>query len=131
MKRNMIAVVAVVSVLALVLPAQAGDIVQEWAKVKAPDAPELKPVTIDLRSTALLMLDFVNPNCTSRPRCMDSIPAMKKLLTKARAKGVPVIHTFVRNTTAANSIPDLAPINSEQSVTSGPDKFLNTAGEDS
>jgi nicotinamidase-related amidase len=83
-------------------------------------------VTVDPRTTALLMLDFVNPNCTSRPRCMESIPAMKKLLTAARSKGMVVIHTFVRNTTVANVIPDLAHIDGEQSVTSGPDKFLYT-----
>jgi nicotinamidase-related amidase len=106
--------------------ARAGNIIDEWASVQTPPAPALKPVTVELKTTALLMLDFVNPNCTNRPRCMDSIPAMKKLLTEARAKGVPVIHTFVRNTTAANTIPDLASINGEQSVTAGPDKFLNT-----
>jgi nicotinamidase-related amidase len=102
------------------------DIVSEWASVKTPLPPELKPVIVEPRTTALLMLDFVNPNCTTRPRCMDSVPAMKKLLTEARAKGLPVVYSFVRNTTAANSIPELAPIANEQSVTAGPDKFLNT-----
>lgn len=33
---------------------------------------ELKPVTADAKTTALLMLDFVNPNCTNRPRCVAS-----------------------------------------------------------
>jgi nicotinamidase-related amidase len=106
--------------------AQAGDIIEEWASVKAPPAPELKAVTIDPKSTALLMLDFVNPNCTNRPRCVDSVPAMKKLLTDARAKGVAVVHSLVRNTTVANVLPDLAPAADEQLVTAGPDKFLNT-----
>ena len=126
MKRNLILAVAVASLLAAALPAQAGNIIDEWANVKTPPAPELKPVTVDPRTTALLMLDFVNPNCTSRPRCMDSIPAMKRLLSEARAKGMPVIHSFVRNTTAANTLPDLAPAANEPSVTAGPDKFLNT-----
>lgn len=126
MSRNVIAAAAVAIGMALAMPAQAGDIIQEWANVKAPPAPELKPVTVDARTTALLMLDFVTPNCTSRPRCMESVPAMKNLLTEARAKGLPVIHSFVRNTTAANSVPDLAPLAGELSVTAGPDKFLNT-----
>jgi hypothetical protein len=33
-------------------------------------------------ATALLMLDFVAPNCTQRPRCMASVPAVKKLLAQ-------------------------------------------------
>jgi nicotinamidase-related amidase len=127
MKHNLIAAAAVIVFVAALAPsAQAANIIDEWASVKAPPAPELKPVTIDPKTTALLMLDFVNPNCTTRPRCMESIPAMKKLLTEARAKGVLVVHTFVRKTTAADAIQDVAPIVDEQSVTAGPDKFLNT-----
>jgi nicotinamidase-related amidase len=127
MKRALLTAVALLAALATAaLPARAEDIIAEWGNVKAPPAPELKSVTVDPRTTALLMLDFVNPNCTSRPRCMESIPAMKKLLTAARSKGMVVIHTFVRNTTVANVIPDLAHIDGEQSVTSGPDKFLYT-----
>jgi len=127
MIRNLIAAaVAAVMAAALAPYAQAGDIIDEWASVKAPPAPELKPVTVDPKTTALLMLDFVNPNCTTRPRCMASIPAMKKLLTEARAKGVTVVNTFVRKTTAADAINDVAPVANEQSVIAGPDKFLNT-----
>jgi hypothetical protein len=43
-------------------------IVDEWASIKAPAAPELKSATLDPKTTALLVLDFVNPNCSSRPR---------------------------------------------------------------
>ena len=45
----------------------------------------LKPVTVDPKTTALLMLDFMNQNCGKRPRCLATIPAMKKLLAEARA----------------------------------------------
>jgi hypothetical protein len=37
--------------------ARAGDIVEEWAKVQAPSAPVPKPVTIDAKTTALLVVD--------------------------------------------------------------------------
>ncbi len=124
MKRNLFVAAALLA--ALVLPAHGANIIDEWANVKAPPAPELKTVTVDPRTTALLMLDFVSPNCTSRPRCMESIPAMKTLLAVARSKGMVVIHSFVRNTTVANVVPDVAPIDGEQTVTSGPDKFLYT-----
>jgi nicotinamidase-related amidase len=121
-----IASAAVVVIAVGACPVRAGDIIADWSIVKTPPAPELRTVTVDPRTTALLMLDFVNPNCTSRPRCMESMPAMKKLLAAARSKGMVVIHSFVRNTTVANVIPDVAPIDGEQTVTSGPDKFLYT-----
>ena len=57
--------------------------------MKAPPAPALKPVTVDPKTTALLMLDFMNQNCGKRPRCLASIPAMKKLLADARAAKAP------------------------------------------
>ena len=61
MKSNLIAAVAMTA--ALTLPAQANNIVDEWASTKAPAAPTLKPVTVDPKTTALLMLDFMNQNC--------------------------------------------------------------------
>jgi nicotinamidase-related amidase len=72
------------------------------------------------------MLDFMNQNCGQRPRCLATIPAMKKLLSDARAKGMPVIYTFFGKTTAADVIKDVAANPNEPSVTSFADKFLNT-----
>jgi len=91
MKRNLIA--AAVMMAALTLPAQANNIVDEWAGTKAPAAPTLKPVTVDPKTTALLMLDFMNQNCGKRPRCLDTIPAMKKLLEAARAAKATVVYS--------------------------------------
>ena len=108
------------------MPAQAGDIIQEWADVKAPPAPELKPVTADPKTTALLLLDFVKPNCTSRPRCMASIPAMKKLLTEARAKDVLVVYSLAGKATADDIVKDIAPAGGDPVVHSSVDKFTKT-----
>lgn len=124
MKRNLIAAVAMTAALAL--PAQANNIVDEWAGTKAPAAPTLKPVTVDPKTTALLMLDFMNQNCGKRPRCLDTIPAMKKLLDAARAAKATVVYSLIANTTAADVIKDVAPAAGEASVLSGPDKFLKT-----
>ena len=97
--RKALLTLAVVAAAALAVPsARAANIIDEWASVKAPPAPELKPVTVDPKTTALLMLDFINQNCTNRPRCIASIPAMKKLLTEARAKGVTVVYSLSRAT---------------------------------
>jgi hypothetical protein len=128
MKRNLIAAVAMTA--ALTLPAQANNIVEEWASIKAPAAPTLKPVTVDSKTTALLMLDFMNQNCGKRPRCLDTIPAMKKLLEAARAVKATVVYSLIANTTAADVIKDVAPAAGEASVLSGPDKFIKTDLED-
>ena len=108
MKRNLIAAAAMLAA-ALALPANATNIVDEWASVKAPAAPTLKPVTVDPKTTALLMLDFMNQNCGKRPRCVDSVPAMKKLLDEARAHKVAVIYSIIANSTPADVIKDVAP----------------------
>ncbi|MBI4274760.1 MAG: cysteine hydrolase [Rhizobiales bacterium] len=104
----------------------AQSIVNEWASIKTPPAPVLKAVTADAKTTALLMLDFMNQNCGKRPRCVASIPAVKKLLAEARAKGVTVVYSLIANTTAADVIKDVAPAANEPSVLSGPNKFLRT-----
>lgn len=124
MKRNLIA--AALAAIVLVAPARAGDIIDEWASVKAPPPPQLKPVTVDPQSTALLMLDFMTQNCGRRPRCMATIPAMKKLLNAARAAKATVVYSIIANSTTADVIPDVAPRPDEPHVLAGPDKFLHT-----
>lgn len=126
MKRHLIAVVVAVAACGLALPAQANNIVDEWASVKQPPAPQLKPVTVDPKTTALLMLDFMNQSCGKRPRCVASIPAMKKLLGEARAAKATVIYSIINNSTPADVIKDVAPQADEPHVSGGPDKFLHT-----
>ena len=127
MKRNLIiAAAAGIMVAALALPAQAANIVDEWASVKVPAAPALKPVTVDPKTTALLMLDFMNQNCGKRPRCVATLPAMKKLLEAARAAKATVVYSLIAKTTPADVMKEVAPLPDEPSVLSGPDKFRNT-----
>ncbi len=127
MQRKLIAAVAAVLVTALALPTHAANIVDEWASVKAPAAPALKPVTVDPKTTALLMLDFMKANCGVRPRCVASVPVVNKLLGEARAAKATVIYSFFGKNTAADILdPGLAPAAGESSVTSFADKFLNT-----
>jgi nicotinamidase-related amidase len=124
MKRTFIA--AAIVMATFTLPAHAANIIDEWASVKAPQPPALKPVTVETSTTALLMLDFMNQNCGQRPRCVASIPAMKKLLEQARAAKVTVVYSLIANTTTADVIKDVAPRPDEPSVLSGPDKFFKT-----
>jgi len=106
--------------------AQAATIIDEWSSVKTPPPPELKPVTVDPKTTALLMLDFMNQNCGKRPRCVASIPAMKTLLDDARAAKAAVVYSIIANSTTADVIKDVAPLADEPWVQGGPDKFLHT-----
>jgi nicotinamidase-related amidase len=126
MMRNLIAAAAAAFVVVSALPARAANIVDEWASVKVPAAPELKPVRVDAKTTALLMLDFMNQNCGKRPRCLAEIPAMKKLLTDARAAKVAVVYSTIANTTTADVVTDVAPLAEEPYVQAGPDKFFKT-----
>jgi nicotinamidase-related amidase len=72
------------------------------------------------------MLDFMKQNCGKRPRCVATLPAMKKLLGEARAAKVPVVYSIIANTTIADVMPDVAAQASEPHVQAGPDKFRNT-----
>ena len=91
----MAAVVVALSILAESLPgpARAQTIIDEWASAKLPAPPELKPVTIDPKETALLMMDFTVQTCTPqrRLRCANSVPKVEKLVADARRTGAFVI----------------------------------------
>lgn len=104
----------------------AQSIIEEWAAVKVPPPPQLKPVTVDVKTTALLMLDFMNSNCGKRPRCLASVPAVKKLLAEARAKGVFVVYATPPTAKVADTLQEVAPTGGEPVVSAGPDKFLGT-----
>lgn len=129
MKFSRIAAGAVLGV-ALVsgAPAFAGDVIADWAQAKAPAAPALKEVTVDPKTTALLMLDFLTTNCTKerRPRCVESLPKAKALLERARKAGMPVVYALAGKATTKEVWPEVAPLANEPSVLSSVDKFRNT-----
>jgi nicotinamidase-related amidase len=85
-------------------PAVAGDITTEWDSVKLPPKPELKPVTVDPKTTALLVLDLMRNNCGERPRCLPIVPTVKKLIDEARAHNMMIVY----NLTGASKPEDMA-----------------------
>ncbi len=103
-------------------------IVDEWAAVKVPPPPELKPVTIDPKVTALLILDIQPQTCNAerRPRCLPSVSRIQGLLAQARANGVAVIYSLAAGGTAADIFKEVAPEAGDPVVLSGPDKFFGT-----
>ena len=128
--KNLLKLVVIMGVLAigtgLSATASAQTIVDEWANVKVPPPPELKPVTIDPKTTVLLMLDFMKQTCPVRPRCLASVPAVKNFLAEARAKGMMVVYTTGPGGKVADTVEAVAPTGSEPVVSAGVDKFLNT-----
>jgi nicotinamidase-related amidase len=103
-------------------------IIDEWNTVKVPPPPELKEVQVDPKVTALLILDIQNQNCNveRRPRCVASVPKIRKLLTESRAKGVSVVYSLTRTASTSDIIKDIAPLEGDSVVQSGPDKFFLT-----
>jgi nicotinamidase-related amidase len=131
--RHLLPLAALAAVLSYAAPSSAETIIDEWNSVKAPPAPALKPVTLDPKTTALLIIDIIKQTCNNerRPRCVASIPKVQKLLTEARAKGVYVIYTLFPSPSPAtfpnpkitDYVPELAPKGDEPVVTSFVDKF--------
>ena len=119
---------ALAAVLAYAAPAPAQTIIDEWSSVKAPPAPALKEVTVDPKTTALLVMDLVKQLCNeeNRPRCIASLPKIAGLLAAARAKGVMVIYTLVSSPsiTIADPLPAVAPKGNEPVVAAFLDKFM-------
>jgi nicotinamidase-related amidase len=130
-KRNRWRITGIAATLAVLTglgtAAQAQSVIDEWATVKAPPPPELKPVSIDPASTALIVMDISAQSCTAerRPRCVAMLPAVHKLIAEARAKGVLVLYTLAGMSKKTDIIKDVAPVDAEQVLSgAGPDKFI-------
>jgi nicotinamidase-related amidase len=123
--RDRLAVAALAVALVYAVPATAQTIINEWSSVKVPPAPELKPVTLDPKTTAILVMDFVKQTCNSerRPRCVASIPKIEKLIAAARAQGAMLIFTTVPPVPVADTLPAVAPKGNDLVVVAFVDKF--------
>ena len=122
------AVLAAAIVALAALPARANDITTEWATVKPPPVPQLKPATVEPKTTALLILDLMKTNCGARPRCVATVPNVKKLLDAARANNMMVFYTLVGATPTPENMVDagLAPRAGEYVTRGGADKFIGS-----
>jgi nicotinamidase-related amidase len=101
-------------------------IIEEWSTVKAPPAPALKPVTVDPKTTALLVMDLLKQGCNDqrRPRCVASISAIEKLIAAARAKGMMVIFSTIPPISIGDTLAAVAPKANEPIVVAWVDKFM-------
>src|ERR1700739_366386 len=95
----------------------AADILDDWSAVKPPPVPELKAVTLDRSTTALLILDMMKTNCGARPRCVAAVPNVKRIHDAAQKAGVMMWYSLVGDkaqASPANAIdPGIAPRDGE------------------
>jgi len=104
--------------------ARAADVISEWSTIQMPPAPTLKAVTIDPKTTALFLFDFMTENCGQRPRCVEAVPTLKALHDRARAADMLVAYTLPGGGKIID--PSIAPRAGEvvNQTPGGPDKFL-------
>src|SRR5215472_1912599 len=131
--RHLLPLAALVAVASFAVPSSAETIIDEWPNVKAPPPPQVKSVTLNPKTTALLVIDLIKQTCNEkgRPRCVASIPKVERLLAAARASGVTVIYTLFPspapdrfpNPVIGDVLPAVAPKGDEPVVISFVDKF--------
>jgi nicotinamidase-related amidase len=109
------------------------DVISEWSSAVAPPPPELKEVTVDPSTTALLLLDIMKAGCSARPRCVAAMPTIKKMHDEARAHNMVVWYSLVGMDGKAtpNDVmdPAIKPRDGEWYRQGGPDKFLRSTLE--
>jgi nicotinamidase-related amidase len=115
------------------LPASAADITADWANVKPPPVPQLKPVTVDPKTTALLVLDLMKGNCGARPRCVAMVPNVKKMIDAARSHNMMIAYNLTGQNPKFEDMvdPGIVPRQGEHLVKNGrgANKFYNSSLE--
>ena len=96
--------------------------------VKPPPVPELKPATVDPKTTALLVLDLMKTNCGVRPRCAATVPERQEAHRGgARPRHDGVLYPGRRQPEAGgHGRPGLAPRDGEWVLRGGADKFIGS-----
>jgi nicotinamidase-related amidase len=129
-RRSILIAMATAAMLFAANAARSQTIIDDWYQAKLPAPPQLKPVTLVPKETALLVMDFTVQTCTPerRRRCADSVPKVKKFVEAARANGALIIYSVaVPNSVAADVLKELKPAAGEQVLPPlGPDKFINS-----
>jgi nicotinamidase-related amidase len=112
------------------IPVRSETIIDEWYSAKLPVPPQLKPVTLEPKTAALLVMDFTVQTCTAerRKRCADSVPKVKKFVEEARAKGALIIYSVaVPGSVPGDVLKELTPAAGEEVLPPlGPDKFIHS-----
>jgi nicotinamidase-related amidase len=95
--------------------------------LQMPALPDPVRVTLAPATTALLVLDYVDPICSEQPKCKGQmLPAMIPFLARVRQAGVAVAYG-TRDSNMSKWLPEVAPAaNDIKIVNTAQDRFYNT-----
>jgi hypothetical protein len=95
--------------------------------LQMPALPAPVPVTLNPKTTALLVFDYVEPICNSQPKCKgEMLPAMTRFMARVRKAGMVVAYgTLEENVT--KWLPEVAPKPGDINIVNTvQDRFYNT-----
>jgi nicotinamidase-related amidase len=94
--------------------------------LQMPSLPDPVRVALNPATTALLVLDYVEPICTSQPKCKsEMLPALAPFMARARKAGV-VVAYGTRAPNMSKWLPEVAPAPSDiKIVNTAQDRFYN------
>src|SRR5947208_9472283 len=95
--------------------------------LQMPALPDPVRVTLNPATTALLVLDYVEPICNSQPKCKDGmLSAVTPFMARARKAGV-IVGYGTREQNMSKWLPQVAPTPDDIKVVStAQDRFYNT-----
>ena len=106
---------------------QGGSAGKPLMTLQMPALPDPVRVTLNPATTALLVLDYVEPICNSQPKCKDRmLPAVIPFIARARKAGV-VVAYGTREQSMSKWLPQVAPARGDiKIVNTAQDRFYNT-----
>jgi len=95
--------------------------------LQMPALPAPVPVTLNPKTTALLVFDYVEPICNSQPKCKSQmLPAMTAFMARVRKAGLVVAYGTLEEN-VSKWLPEVAPKPGDiQIVNTVQDRFYNT-----
>jgi nicotinamidase-related amidase len=123
------ALAAAIVMLTFATWAAAADILDDWAKVEPPPAPEPKAVTLDGATTAVIIGDMNQVDaCSKNPRCAATVDPIKRLTAAGRAAGAMFWFSLPGKDSKPSDMidPALIPRDGEWERINGPDKFRDS-----
>jgi hypothetical protein len=95
--------------------------------LQMPALPDPVHVTLNPKTTALLVLDYVEPICNSQPKCKGGmLPAMTPFMAQVRKAGL-VVAYGTRETNMSKWLPEVAPASGDIKIANiAQDRFYNT-----
>ena len=95
--------------------------------LQMPATPAPVPVTLDPKTTALVVFDYVEAICNAQPKCKDGmLPALTPFMARARKAGM-VVAYGTREENVGKWLPQVAPQPGDITiVNTAQDRFYNT-----